>query len=205
MDEPNYPAITDQVCRKCAGSFPKTDFRIGNVGSYSCYCKKCQKLIRAENAVKELAKRKAHELREGTKEITKTISAPHISELAEAMVKKFGGLEQFVDEWYQDIRKSEAGSKTRLDSYNQIKNMIEASTIHRMSAPDVLSLTDKQLELERTMLIMEMIAENPDSEHTETIMKLLENGGDVIDVDSTTITTDRERAGSSSEESTDSV
>lgn len=79
------------------------------------------------------------------------IEAPHISELNESLIKRFGGLEQFATFYYEQIMAAAAqhpGGRSVLSACAQIARIMTASTQHRQSAPDVQLLSDQDLERE---------------------------------------------------------
>jgi hypothetical protein len=102
-----------------------------------------------------------------------------------------GGLERLVEQHIYQLRKAETdapGSKRVLEAYRQITGLVKESTIHRQSAPDVTSLSDTELELERVQIILQLIAEDPTGETVKSLRELLGvEGMELIDGQDQTI------------------
>ena len=93
---------------------------------------------------------------------TKKIDAPHVSELCEGMVQKFGGLNQLCNEWYQQIQyacQNNPGGKLALDGFSAMAKLIAASTEHRQSAPDIENLSEEDIDRELKALAEQMLRE----------------------------------------------
>jgi len=78
-----------------------------------------------------------------------TASTPKIPELAEVcseMIKKFDGVRGFVDAWKRDIDESKAGSKTRLDQYKAIYQMLATAAQDQREQLDLARMTEEQIE-----------------------------------------------------------
>ena len=87
------------------------------------------------------------------KKLAGNIKAPHVSELCEDMIASFGGLTEFVAEWkeqYDELRTREPGSKLVMDSLYSVAKLVNMSTQHRSSAPDVQRMSEEALEKELT-------------------------------------------------------
>lgn len=92
------------------------------------------------------------------------IEAPHISELNESLIKRFGGLDQFATFYYEQIMAAAAqhpGGRSVLSACAQIARIMTASTQHRQSAPDVQLLTDEDLERELMALAQHIRGQSP--------------------------------------------
>lgn len=90
-------------------------------------------------------------------EMRKPIDAPHISEMVEQVLHKFGGVEAFATFYYDQMMKAAVrtpGSKTVLDACKAVTQMVNNSTKHRHTAPDVSLLSDEDLEREARQLVL---------------------------------------------------
>lgn len=185
-----------KVCRGCAEAFPLNEFlhaekRDGT--GYSYNCKKCQKRENARKAIAAITKKSIADFNKTMSGIAaKTINAPHISEYLELLMLKFGSPANFAQFHYDQLMfaaKDEPGSKRVLDGTKAIINIIESSTIHRQSAPDVASLSDEALRLEKAALLVQMIAEDESGEAVDMVLAMMnQNSGIVIDEQGTTTT-----------------
>lgn len=103
----------------------------------------------------------------------KRIEAPHISELCEVMIAKFGGVETFCKDWHEQIQEAidkAPGSQKVLDAYGRIANLVEASTKMRLTAPDVFDMSDEELEEEIQFQVVKVMQSKQDTkllEHDE--------------------------------------
>lgn len=91
------------------------------------------------------------------------INAPHISELAEALSAKFGGVEGFAELYYSQIMHAAGnnpGGKTALDGLRAIANIFKESTAHRESAPDKMS--DEDIDRELNAILAKMLEKTID-------------------------------------------
>lgn len=114
------------------------------------------------------------------------IESPHISQACEALINKFGGLEGFTRFYYGQVMQAaetDPGSRTVLEACKTILNLISASTEHRKSAPDVVDLSDDDLEREKAKLILGLVVKDTSGEALEIIRKIamgksIDNGDD---------------------------
>ena len=85
------------------------------------------------------------------------IDAPHISELCEEMMHCFGGLQNFARLYHGQIMEAATrspGGKLVLDALKAMTKLIETSTEHRKSAPDMENLSDEDIARElRTIVV----------------------------------------------------
>lgn len=139
------------ICIRCYNSKPQPEFVDCYPGQRFALCIACRE--------KEIAKAKDNKgivqnvikaaISTGQSKTGQSkIESPHVSELAEGIIKQFGGLEQFCREWHYQISvamKDKPGTKTVLDSFKVISMVINQSTAHRQSAPDMEELSDAEL------------------------------------------------------------
>jgi len=79
------------------------------------------------------------------------INAPHITELCAGMMELHGGLMGFCKAWKNDIdtaRRDKPGSQTVLQSDMALMRLVQNSTEHRQSAPDLANMSDADFERE---------------------------------------------------------
>jgi hypothetical protein len=112
------------------------------------------------------------------------IDVPHISEVAAVVIKKLGGLEKFSDIWVENFNKvttDSKGKKVALDAISAISKLIQISTEHRQTAPDLASMTDEELDRESRRMMFAQIQESP-----ELLAALAEEAGYVLPETATT-------------------
>ena len=84
------------------------------------------------------------------------INVPHTSELAAAVMKRFGGIEKFADKYFEvvdAILEKDPSTRLALSAVDGVAKMIRDSTVMRETAPDVNNLSDEELELEFQRMI----------------------------------------------------
>ncbi len=119
------------------------------------------KLTKSDQAVKETI----------TQINKASLDTPHISELCGVLVKEFGGLEAFSKHMVTGALTAPPGSKTQLDWFKAVGNIILYSTQNRGTAPDVIAMSDLEIKQEKIKLLMEMI--NSDDADADGIKELL--------------------------------
>lgn len=103
------------------------------------------------------------------------IEVPHTSEVAAEMIRLYGGLGNFCQEWKADLdslRVEKPGSKMLLDAKSAIVKLVVDSTNQRDSAPDLAGMSDEDLETEFSGLAAMLLRKNPD-----VMRELLEESG----------------------------
>ena len=103
------------------------------------------------------------------------IEVPHTSEVAAEMIRLYGGLANFCQEWKSDLdslRVEKPGSKMLLDAKSAIVKLVVDSTNQRDSAPDLAGMSDKDLETEFSGVAAMLLSKNPD-----VMRELLEESG----------------------------
>ncbi len=103
------------------------------------------------------------------------IESPHISQACEALIQKFGGLEGFTRFYYGQITRAaeeNPGSRQVLEACKSVVALIAASTEHRKSAPDVVDLSDDDLEREKAKLILNLVVKDTSGQALEIIRKI---------------------------------
>jgi hypothetical protein len=182
-----------KVCRGCGKAKELKDFQRHN-DRYEHSCKICQKREEVQKSLRLVTQKQIAEFDRTVSGIAKTINAPHISEALESLMLRFGGVNGFTKFYYEQVQAAaldEPGSKKVLDACKAITNMIEASTIHRASAPDVASLTDEQLKAEKALILLQMVSEDASNETLQMVMNFVsENSGVVIEGEQGTLTAD---------------
>ena len=138
MDKPLDEVLIPEVVRKAV--CPQCDKLLdinaenyyltkGYIRGDQPFCKPCTQRNNANGT--SLRNRQA--LRAATKELLKNakqdrMNCPHVSEIAAGMIKKFDGVEKFCNEWFNQIRDAEDGSKTRLDQCYTIVKMVAGAS-----------------------------------------------------------------------------
>ncbi len=103
------------------------------------------------------------------------IDSPHISELCERLIKLFGGTNGFASFYFDQVQHAascDPGGKRVLDACKSITQLITSSTEHRQSAPDVLNMTDQQIEAEKAKLLLNLVATDTTGEVAAVIQEL---------------------------------
>lgn len=143
---PEPPKPTGKVCTKCEQFKPLDEFHAKKTSSdgHASQCKEC---YNAASRASTAAYKQLHAAMGGNTKL----SAPHVTELCDKIIQKFGGLDGFVDYWHSQIeraREKSPGGKLVLDSLNHVSKLVVMSTEHRGSAPDTSDLSDADLERE---------------------------------------------------------
>lgn len=93
----------------------------------------------------------------------RSISAPHISELSEAVNDRFGGVRKFAELFYKvtmsAIQENPGGivACRMLQAYVQL---VKSSTEHRKSAPDMAMVTEEELREQILSTVMNQCSED---------------------------------------------
>ncbi|MEA3351199.1 MAG: hypothetical protein U9Q82_11295 [Chloroflexota bacterium] len=144
----------DRQCATCGEMRPTTEFRDAPGAPLFASCRKCRKgelalLDQRGKQVKNLAKQLVAEAR------GEYIKSPHITEINAEMFKQAGGVKEFCELWWEQIKEAivtKAGSRTVLDQFTNISKLAKAATELRDSAPDVSYMTDEELGQEMLKL-----------------------------------------------------
>lgn len=151
--------------------FPSDKSRPDGVSSKCSKCLSRVKGLARNSRYKTIQEQAARAITE--RMAARKIDAPHVSELCEGMVNLFGGLEQFCVFWHSQIQAAAAakpGGKAVLDACVAMKNLVQASTEHRPSAPDQATMTEAELQTEMFAIAAQLMNE-------------LEEAGDALDGD----------------------
>lgn len=164
-----------RVCIQCGLALPISAFRAGGAGKMNVFpknnrncCRKCRRKLNDEKL--ETAKAAAADTAFGLimngvdGKRVRQIEVPHISELTEMMLQRFSGTESFTVAWKDQIDKAavaKPGSKTVLDAFAKIANMVVSSTEHRRTAPDVAELNDADLDREFEQSALAILQKSP--------------------------------------------
>lgn len=161
MDNSPAPLLPDVLppepirCSCCAELKDATDFKWKGGVPYD-ECNKC--LSRIQKPTESM--RRLANLNEGERAMVMDVAsrirsnamgAHHISELANEMVKRFGGLEQFTISWKRAIdaaAEKNPGGKIVLDSHYAIAKLIQMSTEANGGGKGPGDLSDDELERE---------------------------------------------------------
>lgn len=136
--------------RGCGEVLPIDQFKLDS--AHPNYCNKCRNKNGSEIRVKRETEAARDENIKGfiAKTKSREIKAPHITELAEAMIDEFHGLKRFAKFYVGNIKKASRNKnfKTAIDGCKSIATIIKASTENRTTAPDVAHLNDEDIERE---------------------------------------------------------
>jgi len=108
------------------------------------------------------------------------IKAPHISELCDVMIEKLGGLGEFATFYAEQIQfaaEDKPGGKAVLDACRSVTALIELSTKHRGSAPDMADLTDRDIAVALGKLMAEQGLLEFDADEDDDVLKLEDRSG----------------------------
>lgn len=154
---------------------PITDFAIVTRG-IPLLCKQCKKERDYAHARERLEKIAT---KTGIADLAtisrQKIDSPHISQLCESLVAQFGGLQAFTQFYYSQIQAAAAenpGGRQVLEACKTVIGLVNQSTEHRQSAPDVVDMTDEELERERTRLLLELMTRDTTGEAIDILTSL---------------------------------
>lgn len=163
------------VCPECSTRKPITDFAVITRG-IPLLCKQCKKERQYAHARERLEKIAT---KSGIADLAtisrQKIDSPHISQLCESLIAQFGGLQAFTNFYFSQIQLAAAsnpGSRTVLEACKTVIGLVNQSTEHRQSAPDVVDMTDDELERERTRLLLELMTRDTSGEAIEILTQL---------------------------------
>ncbi len=166
MSDDTYLVQPDErVCARCNRLLSVEDFTPGS----NC-CKSCNELLTQEEANKRYEEMRQLMCTRAVRGMVaersgRKIDAPHISEYVATLVKKLGGLDAMAELHVKQLKaaiEDTPGSARVLDHFKAIANMINASTEHRQSAPDVEGLTEEEIIAEVKVLSMEAMTADRD-------------------------------------------
>lgn len=169
------PVITERYCNTCEVMKPIQKFPKGGD-----YCSDCSTTFpaRFRNKIR-VREELAHKMVAGLR--GNEIKAPHISELCDVMVEEFGGLRKFGGFWKEQIEcaaNEKPGGKAVLDACKAIANLIEVSTQHRGSAPDMADLTDRDILAAMAQLAAESDLLTSDEDYEPDVLAMEDLGGE---------------------------
>jgi hypothetical protein len=168
------------VCPVCTKRKAITDFAVIRFG-VPLECKECvreTKIAAARERLKQIAQRTG--MADFTKLAQPKIETPHISQLCESLINQWGGLQSFTNFVYSQTMAAAAknpGSKAVLDSCKTVINLVNMSTEHRKSAPDVSELSDAEIERQRMLMLMELITRDTSTEVVDVLLELRQGLG----------------------------
>ena len=149
-----------QVCPSCSMRKSLDDFAVVRFG-IGTQCKECHKEEKLASKIERLQAIATKTAIADLANIARQkIDSPHISQMCESLVKQFGGVEAFSNFYYCQIQAAAAdkpGSKAVLDACKSVVGLINQSTEHRKTAPDVVDLSDAELEREKAKMIIELL------------------------------------------------
>lgn len=158
-------------CAGCLRRLPRKEFML--VKGRPTKCKECYKRESQDELQDQLMAVVKKSFFTDVRTLSKAkIDVPHISELTAEMMGVFGGMQSFVRFYYEQVMQAaqeKPGSKPVLDACKAITNLVESSTLHRKSAPDVIEMSDVELEAEKAKLLIEMMVKD----ETGQVLKLL--------------------------------
>jgi hypothetical protein len=99
--------------------------------------------------------------------LDRRLEAPHVSEIADEMLRRFGSVERFTLDWKRQLDRAAADPKTNLktvlDGYKSMFMIFAESTKYRSTAPDVSGLSDEEIANELRQAALAAVRENPDA------------------------------------------
>lgn len=138
------------VCHECADIKGLSEFPVTENGRYSTICAPChekRKLLRKQQKIKD---NKTKRFEEFARQINRRdMGLPRLGELAVGMLRQFGGVESFCMEWFRNIEAAEPGSKTRLDQYKAISQLVKHAN-EQLTPTALDDLSDEELVAEAT-------------------------------------------------------
>ena len=144
-------------CNRCGEIFPVKEYFLDDSG----ICKLCRggPPVKRSAPNEEQHKKRVANLvcRQVMSSLTRNaIDVPHTSELAAAVMKRFGGIEKFADKYFavvDAILERDPSTRLALSAVDGVAKMIRDSTVMRETAPDVKNLSDEELETEFQRMI----------------------------------------------------
>lgn len=176
------------LCVKCNAIKQPHRFRMVYGKPATGLCRDCESKQASLRIMERLREMRSQNLKGELGTLSRTIDAPHISELCEAMTKKYGGIDAVATAWKSQIdaaASSQPGSKVALDAFRAYMNLVLYSTQNRASAPDVATMSQEELRHEMMEMVLRMVSADDTGDMHGELLNLLsptdENG--VIDAE----------------------
>lgn len=168
-------ALTRQ-CRECVESLPLGNFEDEDDPT-SNLCFDCARKLANKAKRVATAKNRTSALKRYLSTVNKAERAPRTDEFLHLMIKKFGGLQGYVDDFYDFLKackddEAKRTSKTYLDGLRFIGTMIKDATAQ--------SQVQQQIEQRSSEELLEMFFELIEAQSPEDAKMLLENSADRV-------------------------
>lgn len=130
------------VCRKCGKVKPKSEFSVHHGNSYRTTCKACRKdqgspkLKRIEQGIHRLVASAQNTV----------IHAPSLAEMAGGLIAELGGIQAVIHQWATQIQLLQDGTRLKVEQYQFIFRMLQATAADRREELDVTQLSEEELE-----------------------------------------------------------
>lgn len=126
----------------------------------SARCRACHRLVAAQKTKRQ----RDLELSRRIGQIKGTESYPKLSELCTELIRKFGGMEKFVDEWHGQLKQAiedRPGSALVLNSFLSMAKLVSALSSQTGADRNLDDYDDEDLENLMELQVSEWIERNP--------------------------------------------
>ena len=151
---------TLRLCERCKQSWPIEEY----VPIRDVICKHCRELEKKEAIAKKEIEQARALMSEALaiSDIGPNSRSPTLDEVCGRIVAKFGGLDRFVDTWYEQFHTAlitRPGAVSNLQHFSQLMRLIgEAQKGKRED--ELASMTIQQIEQEQKRLTLDLLLQN---------------------------------------------
>lgn len=92
---------------------------------------------------------------------------PTLTEVCAEMIQQFDGVKGFVEEWKSQINAAEDGTRTRLDQYKTIFQMLSAASMEKREQADLTQASEDDLEEAIASYVYQVVRPDEDDEDLE--------------------------------------
>jgi len=143
-----------QVCTQCYQ--PKLHkFFTKEEGGATFVCNECCEKNKQRFIEEEVKEKSADSVNQIVKSVTGTLidrrdaAMPSITDIGTEIIKRFGGVEDFTQEWFNQIQCAmveKPGSKTALDAFKQVAGIISECSKIQNNGDELKEMTDEELQ-----------------------------------------------------------
>lgn len=149
MEDPDGP-MAQMPCFHCHQRKPRDQFIRGNK-SGKWLCTECWSSRHRRRKERRRNRDRSQKLQAGIKRIVSAAIAqdtrvPEITEVCSEMYKVFGGMQEFVRSWKNQIDLAADGSKTKLDQFYAIFKMTAQAAAEQKKYANFEEMSDEELE-----------------------------------------------------------
>ncbi len=132
-------------------------------------CKYCDSMQPEISRYADRADEKKERLNDGLNRLVRaTLSRapelPGVTEICQQMFHLFGGLNGLCAAWFADIHFAKPGSKTRLEQYTRIVQLLQAAVAEQQSQFDIESASEEELEQAVRDYVLRIVDDSKEAE-----------------------------------------